>query len=558
MTVADECQAACRANVLLVDDRQADLLSLESILAELGQNLVRASSGEEALCRLQEEDFAVILLDVQMQGLDGFATARQIRSREKTRHTPIIFLTAYESPDFSAVKAYALGGVDYLVKPLVPQILRAKVMGFVELFRKTEQVMRQADQLQHLQRREFEQQLAEHVLRETNRRKDEFLAVLSHELRNPLAPILNSLHILRSAGVNPAAAPALDMMDRQVHRLARLVEDLLDMSRLTQSKVVLRPERLDLARLVRSAAKTRLPALEKAGLALAVVTPETPVWMNGDPTRLMQVLGNLLDNAAKFSERGGRVTVRLTADPVGREAEVAVQDTGIGVASEMLGQVFDAFAQADHTLDRSRGGLGLGLSVARSLVELHGGAMGAASAGPGKGAEFIVRLPLEGEPAALSGLPQTPAGKGSERWKVLVIEDNPDAADSLRMLLEHYGHEVLVAHTGPIGVTLAQEWQPQVVVSDIGLPGLDGFGVAAALRHNPATAQIRLIALTGYGTDEDRRRSREVGFDSHLVKPVDPAELHAVLAGQEDSRLPGKAIPSYNKGNPNWVRPTPP
>jgi signal transduction histidine kinase len=394
---ADDTQAS----ILLVDDRPENLLALEAVLADLGQ-IVRACSGEEALRHILHQDFAVVLLDVQMDGMDGFETAQLIRGRKRTRHTPIIFLTAYEENRLPVEQAYSLGAVDYLVKPLLPAILRAKVAGFVELFQKTERVRRQAERLRVMERREVEHRLAEEALRqraellaESDRRKSEWIAMLGHELRNPLAPIVQGLHILKVAGQDRGTAEeVLGMMERQTQHIIRLLDDLLDVSRISRGKVRLRRERLDLSRLVRTGAEDRRPCLERAGLTLTVEVPETPLWVTGDPARLSQVLNNLLHNAAKFTDPGGRVGVGLTPDGAGTQAVLTVRDTGMGIEREVLPRLFEPFCQADRSLDRTPGGLGLGLSLVKGLVEMHGGQVGAASAGPGQGAEFRVRLPL--------------------------------------------------------------------------------------------------------------------------------------------------------------------
>ncbi|HEY7328599.1 MAG TPA: ATP-binding protein [Gemmataceae bacterium] len=302
-----------------------------------------------------------------------------------------------------------------------------------------------------------------------------------------------------------------------------------DVSRLIGGKVTLRSERLDLARLVRVAAEDQRPAFEEASLDLAVDAPEVPLWVTGDPTRLTQVIDNLLHNARKFTQRGGRVEVRVRADPQDRQAVLTVRDTGIGIEPEMLPQLFETFAQADRSLDSSEGGLGLGLSVVRGLVELHRGQVSATSGGRGQGAEFTVRIPAEPEPAALTQMPTAAVHDRTHR-RILLVEDNRDAADTLRMLLELYGYEVTVAYTGPDGVKAAEERQPNIVLCDIGLPGLDGYGVARKLRGNPATAKAHMIAVTGYGSEDDLSRSREAGFDRHMVKPVDPVDLKQALA----------------------------
>ncbi len=513
-----------KANVLLVDDQAANLVALEAILQDPGLNLVTARSGQEALRHLLRAEFAVILLDVQMEGMSGFETARLVRGRDRTRHTPIIFLTAFETPQFPIAEAYRLGAVDYLIRPLVPEILRAKVAGFVELFRKTQQVKAQAEQLLELERREMERRMAEEGLRrfrsiiehsfdtvclvdpagtvlyasqstartlgyppaefvgrnvlelihpddqpamraqfgrllrrpggsetatfrnhhrdgawlwiegtatnlledpsvraivcnyrdvtetrrlnreleeraerlaEAARHKDEFLSMLAHELRGPLAPLRNGLHVLALAGKDPRTLEEVRaMLERQVRHLARLVDDLLDASRLSRGKVRLERKALDLAALVRTTAEDRRAAVEAAGLTLMVAVPDAPVPVDGDETRLAQVLTNLLDNAVKFTEAGGRIEVGLSVEPGGRRAVLRVADTGVGIEAALLRTLFEPFRQADRSLERTKGGLGLGLALVKGLAELHGGDAEARSGGPGHGAEFVVRLPV--------------------------------------------------------------------------------------------------------------------------------------------------------------------
>jgi PAS domain S-box-containing protein len=366
-------------------------------------------------------------------------------------------------------------------------------------------------------------------LRRANQAKDNFLSMLAHELRNPLAPVVNALHLMRLRSTDRAAVDrARDMVERQIEHLSRIVNDLLDVSRIRRGRIRLRLEPLDLCRLVRLTAEDHRPAVERAGLRLTVEVPDRPLWVLGDPTRLAQVLGNLLQNAVKFTESGGRVRVRLRAGSRDH-AVLKVRDSGVGIEPGLLPHLFDTFSQADHSLDRSQGGLGLGLALVRGLVRLHKGTVHASSRGPGRGAVFIVRLPLSSAPAPTTRTPTpTPTPRPSHR--ILLVEDNRDTADSLRMALEIYGHEVTVAYTGREGARAAREARPDVIVCDIGLPELDGYAVARDLRRDPATAAARLIALTGYGGDEDRKRSREAGFDLHLVKPVDPAALHEAIA----------------------------
>ena len=367
-------------------------------------------------------------------------------------------------------------------------------------------------------------------LKETNKRKDEFLSMLAHELRNPLAPIQNALYVLRARRHDSdTVAQMRDVAERQIEHMSRIVDDLLDVSRLASGKIALNPERLDFVRFVRQSAEDRRGVLEAAGLRLHLALPETPVWVTGDATRLTQVLGNVLDNARKFTPPGGQVTVRLTFDRDARSALVMIRDTGIGMGREMLPQVFEVFGQADRSLDRSRGGLGLGLSIAKNLLDLHAGTIRAESAGSGQGTEVTIRLPYDPESAApaTEAVTGTPVGK---RVRILVVEDNREAARMMRVLLEIGGYDVMLAYTGPDGLEMAKTEHPAIVLCDIGLPGMDGYEVAAALRRNAETAATRLIAVTGYGREEDRRRALEAGFDAHLVKPVNPDVLLQYLS----------------------------
>ena len=378
-----------------------------------------------------------------------------------------------------------------------------------------------------------ERRQMEDALREADQRKDEFLALLGHELRNPLAPIRNALEVLELRGDDPvASARARAMIDRQATQLTRLVEELLDASRIARGKVRLAVERLDLGALVRTVVGDHRAGVETEGLALEVSVPPGPVWVKGDPARLAQVTTNLLNNAAKFTPRGGRVAVRL--EVAGVEAVLSVSDTGVGIAADVLPSLFQAFRQVDADPARTKGGLGLGLAVVRGLVELHDGQAEAASGGRGRGATFTVRLPLS---AGREPNPDAPAASdlpavGARR--VLIVEDSADAAESLRELLELKGFEVWVASTGPDGVELARRVGPGAVVCDIGLPGMTGFEVARALRGNPATAEAVLVAVSGYAQEEDRRKAREAGFDALLAKPADFRELIRLLAPPND------------------------
>jgi PAS domain S-box-containing protein len=361
-----------------------------------------------------------------------------------------------------------------------------------------------------------ERKRAEEALREADRRKDEFLAILSHELRNPLAPIRNSVYLLtRAEPASPQATRARQVIDRQTQHLTRLVDDLLDVTRISRNKIELQPVRLDLREIVRKTADDVRSMFEQSGVELRVEHSAGPLWVNADPTRMAQVVGNLLHNAMKFTPRGGKVVV--AAGTAEGNAEVVVRDTGIGIAAADLRQVFEPFAQADRTLARSQGGLGLGLALVRGLVEQHGGEVRARSEGPGRGSEFRVSLPLAASDAEAPVRDEQ--GAAPRRWRILIIEDNADAAQSLAEVLQLRGHEVRVARDGRSGIEAAAELAPDVVLCDIGLPDVDGYAVARALRANPALQRTRLVAVSGYAQPEDQERARQAGFEAHLPKP---------------------------------------
>jgi signal transduction histidine kinase/DNA-binding response OmpR family regulator len=683
-----------KINILVVDDLPEKLLVYRTILEELGQNLITARSGEEALGLVLKNDFAVVLLDVQLPGMDGFETAALIRKRRRSQHTPIIFLTAF-ADEVRLAEGYAHGAVDFILTPVVPEILRAKVRVFVELYRMTQQVRRQAEERVALAEERTKRAAAEEATRRSNflaevsraladsldpdttartlarqavpfladlagvtlagepgqswrtelawadpvgreprtlrlagpdgprdalrdaveralaggqpervddldiaypapaadrvrsavvlplrargrtlgvltlalgpsgrrhdasefalaedlagragialdnarlykdveradRQKNEFLSMLAHELRNPLAPIRNAAEVLRLSGLDqPQVRWAREVIDRQLSHLVRLVDDLLDVSRITRGKIALKPEPTDLAVVVQHAVEASRPVIEQANHRLEVHVPPEPVWVNGDPARMTQVLTNLLNNAAKYTEEGGRVILTLTRQ--GGEAVVQVRDTGVGIPAEMLGAVFDLFTQVDRSLDRAQGGLGIGLTLVKRLVAKHGGTVEAHSEGPGKGSEFVVRLPLLAGPPPVvpiqsAGRPTVGAG-----LRVLLVDDNVDGADSLAALVRLAGHDTRVAHDGPGALAAAADFRPHVVVLDIGLPGLTGYEVARRLRDDPHLAGVSLVAVTGYGRDEDREQARQAGFDHHLVKPVVFAELLGLL-----------------------------
>lgn len=696
-----------RANILIVDDRDDKLLAFRTVLEALDQNIVSMRSGEAALRWLLENDCAVILLDVNMPGMDGFETAQLIRTRPKSSHIPIIFITAYVD-EMHTARGYSLGAVDYILSPVVPEVLRSKIAVFVQLFNLREQARKKADERVSLAREQAARATAEAVtrrasflaeaskilsssldvdslmagaarllvpaladfcaitladdhgpysariacapawnaddlhdavicdsawlgaidevmatgrqkiigefslatrgpsprdarsppagsdrmryeleqvimlplvargkthgvlclacascgkrcgsaeislaadmagrvataldncllfrkLQDADQRKNEFLATLSHELRNPLAPIRTALHSMHLAGLWPAdAREILEMMERQIGRMSHLVDDLLDVARINQGKIQLRKENVELGAKIMRALETSRPAIEEAGHQLCVSLPEDEVWVEGDRVRLQQIFENLLINAGKYTRPGGRIDVSLRAEQ--GDAVVRIRDTGVGIAPEMLPKIWEMFAQADSALDQGKSGLGIGLSLARQLVQLHAGRIEAASEGLGKGSEFSVRLPLVTAAAAHS-VDESAATQDAQAAaiarRILVVDDNADAADSLRVLLGILGHDVRTAHSAVAALQLARDFEPELVFLDIGLPEMNGYEVARRLRQEAGSARARIVALSGYGAQRDRLRSREAGFDLHLVKPVDPRSLPGVIA----------------------------
>jgi PAS domain S-box-containing protein len=383
---------------------------------------------------------------------------------------------------------------------------------------------------------------AEDALREADRRKDEFLATLAHELRNPLSPIRTGLQVLNLTEDADVARRTRQMMDRQLGHMVRLIDDLLDVSRITSGKVVLQRDRITLQDAARAALESARPAIEAARHRLVVDIPAEPLWVDADPTRLAQVLGNLLGNAAKYTPDGGDIVLRV--HPCDGEACVTVADTGLGIPRDSLGAVFGMFAQVNRTLDRAQGGLGIGLALAKRLIEMHGGSIAAESEGLGRGATFTVRLPLAAgapaEPEAGTAMPV-----GETRTRVLVVDDNVDAAESLAMMLGLEGHDVRVAFSGTEGLLVACQFVPRVAFLDIGMPGMSGYELATRLREEPALEGLRLVAVSGWGGEADKRRAREAGFDRHLTKPVNVADVVAAIDGDPATPEAGEAMATH-------------
>ena len=506
---------------LLVDDLEENLLSLEGLLRRDGLVLLKARSGTEALELLLQYDVALAILDVQMPEMEGYELAEIMRGTERTRRVPIIFVTAGAADRQRRFRGYETGAVDFLNKPIEPDILRSKASVFFELYQQRHQIAAQRDELKAY---------AE-ALMEAGKRKDEFLATLAHELRNPLAPIRNGLDILRASPGAPNAEEIRDIMDRQLSHLVRLVDDLLDMSRVSQGKIELRKARIALSDVLKTAVEASNPLIAAGRHELVLDPPEQPVSLDADLTRLSQVVSNLLNNAAKYTPEGGKII--LSARLEGDEVVIAVSDNGIGIPSDMLPRVFDLFTQVRDNLDRSRGGLGIGLALVKQLVEMHGGAVAAQSEGPGTGSAFRLRLPVAEAAPAESGAadPPSPILQQDATLKVLVVDDNFDVAQTVGWMLETIGHEYRLVHEGKLAVQTAQEYRPDAILLDINMPGMDGYAVCKALREQTLFNETVIIAQTGWGQIQDHTGAGESGFDHHLVKPVNMDRLEHLLAG---------------------------
>jgi PAS domain S-box-containing protein len=669
-----------QASILIVDDYPANVMALEAILQPLGHTLVRANSGEEALKAVLKHELALIIMDVQMPGLDGFQAASLIKTRDRSRHIPIIFLTAISKDSAHVFEGYAHGAVDYLLKPFDAQILRSKVSVFVELWQRGELLKQREATLRDLERERLErastarylalieampqcvlamrpsgepwfcnsvwrdyggldvaataargwelvhpeerlraradfasaqraqtpmqrelrlrratdgehrwhlvhvlpqragdgaidgwivtatdihdQKRARDEVERASRAKDEFLATVSHELRNPLNAILGWTRMLRAGKLDPARATrALETVERNATMQASLIEDMLDVSRIITGKLVLKVGAVDLRTVVSSALETVRMAADAKQIEVALELDEELELASGDPERLLQVVWNLLSNAIKFTPPGGTVTVRTRRE--GAHGVLTVADNGQGIPAEFLPYVFDRFRQADSSSTRLHGGLGLGLAIVRHLVELHGGTASVASAGLGQGATFEVRLPLRaaaaagGETVRMRSLPWergvpgcadalgggAPAQLGGT--KVLVVDDEPDARELLTAVLEQQG--AIVTSAGSVADALAaiERDAPDVLVSDIGMPGADGYELVRRLRRFSEAAQrdMPAVALTGFARPEDGARAAAAGFDAHLAKPVDPNALVALIERViADRRQPLRAV----------------
>jgi signal transduction histidine kinase len=497
--------AVPRARIVLADDN-ADMREYVRRLLAAHYDVLAVTDGQEAFRTAAEHRPELVLTDVMMPRLDGFGLLKALRADPRTAAIPVIMLSARAGEE-ARVEGLEAGADDYLIKPFSARELLARVGGTLALAS---------------------------VRREADRRKDEFLATLAHELRNPLAPIRNGLKIMQLAPDDREAMErARAMMERQVQQMVRLIDDLLDLSRISLGKVELRKERVELAAVLQSALETSRPLIDRSGHDLTVSVPPEPVFVDADVTRLAQVFANLLNNAAKYTERGGHIG--LTVRREGGEVAVSVRDNGVGIPAPMLPRIFEMFTQVDRSLEKSQGGLGIGLSIVKRLVEMHGGTVEAHSEGDRLGSELIVRLPVVGaaDTGALAAAAQAGEGELADapaRRRILVADDNTDAATSLATVLEIMGNEVRTARDGREAVDVAATFRPDVILLDIGMPIMNGYDACRRIREQPWGKSMLIVALTGWGQDEDKRQSREAGFDHHLVKPVEPAVLEELLA----------------------------
>lgn len=528
--------------VLLIDDDRDDYELTRALLAEVPAapfHLDWACDYDAGLLALGRNEHDVCLLDYRLGARNGLELLREARGRGC--NTTVIMMTGQSEADLD--NAALLSGVaGFLKKDRLDALQLDRAIRF------SMKQSRHAGDLEHLVQQRTEELAAVNAsLRLADRRKNEFLAMLAHELRNPLAPIRNALLIIQRSGDAAAAASAIAMMERQVGHMVRLVDDLLDVSRISSGKFDLRRDRIELASVIDHALEVARPLCERAQQQLSVSVPAGSIHLDADAARLTQVITNLLNNASKFGRQGGRITLCVERD--GDLAVIRVSDDGEGIAPDQLSRIFDMFVQVHSSLELSRGGLGLGLALAKTLVEMHGGSLEAQSGGLGLGSEFVVRLPALVEPprAMREPRPADAAAAPVVRRRILVVDDNVDAAESLALLLQLAGHDVAAVHDGPAALDAVAKLQPDVVLLDIGLPGMSGFAAARHIREMPAGKHAFLVATTGWGQDEDRRKSADAGFDAHLVKPLDPCALARVLA---ELAQPGAgAAPTGARGN---------
>lgn len=487
------------AVILNVDDNDGARYAKTRTLARAGFTVIEAASGEDALVKARRDNPNLILLDVKLPDINGLEVCRLLKADADTQTILILQTSASFIGTADKIRALDGGADNYLVEPIEPDELIANVNALLRLGN------------------------VERELREVDRRKDEFLATLAHELRNPLGPIRNSVELLRK--LDPVVAPmqesARDTIQRHTDHLARLVDDLLDVSRISKGKISLRWEQVELKAFINSAIETSAHAIAAKQHSLTVNLPAEDVWIKGDHVRLSQIVANLLLNAAKFTEPGGRI--ELAAEVIGERVRITLTDNGIGIADANVDSIFELFMQSGHTADQLHDGLGIGLSLVRALVSLHGGEVKVSSPGEGHGSTFEIQLPIE---TLVDRAPDTQHKQQDVALRrILIVDDNRDAAITLGQLLTLNGHQVETTFTGADAIGSTQAFNPDIIFLDIGLPDITGYEVAMQLRALPQGAKVNLIALTGYGQAHDRKAALDAGFDDHFVKPIDFAKL---------------------------------
>lgn len=509
-------------NFLLVDDLEANLIALGAILERDGLTLLTARSGREALELLLVHDIALAFVDVQMPEMTGFELAEVMRSTERTKAVPIIFLTAGMVDQQRRIQGYETGAVDFLLKPIDAAILLNKAATFYDLARQREDLK---DSRQRLL--EVNEKLAgsNAMLARADRSKDEFLAMLAHELRNPIAPILAGVDILLKAPGDAAMVEKMGhMMKRQTSQMARLIDDLLDVSRITMGKIELQTAELSVAEVIETALESVQPLIGSMGHTFTMENAPAGWRIHGDPHRLAQVIANLLSNAAKYTPRGGKIHLRA-AEADGGMLRVSVKDNGKGIRPELQERIFEMFDQGSSG---PKDGLGIGLTLVRSLVRMHGGEISVVSGGDGKGSEFSIVLPglVKGDAVKESPAAVSPAG-ASQKLRVLIADDGKPTADILNLFFKMEGMETAVAYDGAQAIDVAKTFRPDLVCLDLGMPTVDGYEAARRIRADHPDAWI--VALSGWGSEEDRKRTAAAGFDEHLTKPVNPSDLRALM-----------------------------